>query len=86
MNGQKAVVRQHLEKIAGVSRTWLEWSEEDSSLVKTLVVEVDFSTDPNESGYRQNVMDAIHETAGGVLRNETTMVISHLKIVPKDRA
>ena len=85
MSGQKAIIRQHLEKIDGVSRTWFEWDFEDSDLVKTLVVEVDFSTDPNEYSFRQNVVDAIHETAGSVLQNETTMIVSRLKIVPKER-
>ena len=35
-----ATVREHIEKIAGVSRTWFEWSLENSTWSKTLVVEV----------------------------------------------
>jgi hypothetical protein len=42
-----AAVRQHLEKIDGVSRTWFEWTLNGSEQLKTLVVEVDFDTDPN---------------------------------------
>jgi hypothetical protein len=38
----QAIVRQHIEKIAGVNRTWFEWTREDSAWLKTLVVEVEF--------------------------------------------
>ena len=78
----KAIVRKHLEKIDGVTRTWFEWSLEQGNRLKTLVVEVNFDTDPNSSEFRENVINAIEETAKGVLTDETTMVISHLKIVP----
>ena len=77
----KATVRQHVEKINGVSRTWFELNLEESALVRNLVVEVEFDTDPNNSHFSQNVLDAIVSTARGVLENET--IVSHLKIVPK---
>lgn len=85
-----ALVRQHVARIDGVSRTWFEWQSEradDGSLlmVKTLVVEVDFDTDPNATGHRGNVLDAIKSTAIGVLDEETTMTVSHLRVVPKVR-
>jgi hypothetical protein len=83
MHGDRAIVRQHLERIDGVSRTWFEWTYKDGTPLKTLVVEVDFSTDPNESGYRPAVIDAINTTAVEVLTLETTMVVSFLKVVPK---
>ena len=103
----KAIVRQHLERIDGVSRTWFEHNletiaydvqEEDEGgkptkrtvkelvLVRTLVVEVDFDTDPNNSQFNQNVLDAIVGTARGVQENETGMSVSNLKIVPKSNA
>jgi hypothetical protein len=72
----KAIVRRHIEKIDGVSRTWFEWTAEDSTMVKTLVVEVSFDTDPNNESFRQGVIDAIRDTAGGVLENETTMIVN----------
>jgi hypothetical protein len=53
---------------------------EDSTWVKTLVVEVEFYTDPNEYEFRRNILDATEETARGV---ETTMIIGHLKVVPR---
>ena len=83
MTSDKAIVRQHVERIAGVSRTWFEWSLEGSTLLKTLVVEVEFDTDPNNPQCRRNVLDAIKDTARGVLENDTTMIMSDLKIVPK---
>ena len=81
----KAIVRQHLESIDGVTRTWFEWDydRESDALTQTLVVEVGFDTDPNKSGWRSNVLDAIEDTAREVLRNETTMIVSGLKIVPR---
>jgi len=80
----KAIVRQHVERISGVTRTWLEWGWEETGMVKTLVVEVAFDTDPNSPDFRQNVIDAIEETATTVLAEEPTMVITHLRIVPKE--
>ena len=79
----KAIVRKHVERIDGVSRTWFEWTSRDSTMAKTLVVEVEFDTDPNNESFRQSVLDAIHETVDAVLKNETTMTVSRLKIVPK---
>jgi hypothetical protein len=83
VESNKAIVRQHVEKIDGVSRSWFEWAFEPSTSVKTLVVEVEFDTDPNSSQFRESVLDAIRDTVAGVLRDETTMTVSHLKIVPK---
>jgi hypothetical protein len=83
LRGDIAIIRQHIEKIDGVSRTWFEWTLEGGDLVKSLVVEVNFDTDPNSPNYRHNVLAAIRETAAEVLTNETTMIVSYLKIVPK---
>jgi hypothetical protein len=81
----KAIVRQQLEQMSGVSRSWFEWSRGGSSaLVKTLVVEVDFDTDPNSSEFRQDLLGAIESRASDVLTGETTMVVSYLRIVPKE--
>jgi hypothetical protein len=82
MDTRKAVIRSHIERIDGVTRTWFEWADDADDLTKTLVVEVEFDTDPNSTGYRQNVIDAIWDTVKGVLE-DTTMVVSHLRIVPK---
>ena len=79
----KAIVRERVEKIDGVSRSWFEWLSRDSTMAKTLVVEIEYDTDPNNDRFRQSVIDAIYETVDAVLKNETTMTISHLRIVPK---
>ena len=47
MRGNIAIVREALSKLPNVSRTWFEWSWEDAMWVKTLVIEVEFDTDPN---------------------------------------
>ena len=82
----KALVRERVEKIDGVSRTWFEWLSRDSTMAKTLVVEVEFDTDPNNDSFRQSVVDTIYETVDSVLKNETTLTVSHLRIVPKGSA
>jgi hypothetical protein len=42
MRSDIAIVRQHISRIDGVTRTWFEWPLETIGLAKTLVVEVDF--------------------------------------------
>lgn len=79
-----AIVRHHIERIDGVSRTWFEWADQDGDLVKVLVIEVDFSTDPEHGSFRRGVLDAILDTTKAVLTDETTMVVSHLRIIPKE--
>ena len=66
-----------------MSRTWFEWDSDGSELFNTLVVEVDFDTDPNSPEFRGSVLDAIRDTVASVLAEETRMVVSHLRIVPK---
>jgi hypothetical protein len=86
MEPGKAVVRWHVERIDGVSRTWFEFESDDKgALVKTLVVEVDFNTDPNSAECRREVIDAIESTVKDALANETTMIVSRVRIVPRDR-
>ena len=77
---QKALVRQHIEKIDGVTRTWFEWALEEGSMTKTLVDEVEFDIDPNN--VNMNFFNAIMDTAVGVLQDETMVTVSHLKIYP----
>ncbi len=72
MEQGKANVRWYVERIPGVTGTWFEWSDEGNHMSKTLVVEVDFNTDPNSEGFRRPVLDAIQSTVRDVLVNETT--------------
>jgi hypothetical protein len=50
---------------------------------RLLVVEVDTDTDPNSAAFKSGVLDAIESTAKDVLKNESTMVVSHWRVVPK---
>ena len=78
-----AVVRQAVGKVAGVSKTWFEWTmEKDDDFLKTLVVEVSFDTDPNSPGYDRSAIEEIGRVAKDVLANQSTMVVSYLRIIP----
>jgi hypothetical protein len=82
MPHDKALVRTEVERIDGVTKAWFEWIYERDELLKVLVVEVSFDTDPNSLHFRQGVIDAIIDTAKTMLKEETTMVVSRLRIVP----
>ena len=47
MGQDKTIVRQEIEKISGVIRTWFEWELMNDGQACCLVIEVDRSTDPN---------------------------------------
>jgi hypothetical protein len=79
----KAIVRQELEKIPGVTRTWIEIEFEDNMQLNTLVVEVDFNTDANFSDFRPSTLDEIERVVKDTLKNRTTMVVSKLRVVPQ---
>jgi hypothetical protein len=69
--------------IEGVSRAWFEWVFAKSIWEKTLVVEVDFDTDPSSGASRQAKLEEIEKMAQFVLENKVPMVIHHLKVVPR---
>ena len=79
-----AAIRQKLSKVPGVSRTWFEWDwdSQQEALVKALIVEVSFDTDPNSSKFNKFALDEIERTARGA---STTMSVTNLRIVPADR-
>jgi hypothetical protein len=85
MNEKAALVRKELAKFPEVSNTWIEWSLENGVQVKTLVVEVSFDTDPNSPNFKHGALEDIMRVAADVLTSRTTMVISHLRVVPKSR-
>ena len=60
-----------------------EWDFEDGGQTKTLVVEVDFDTDPNSTEFRPPAPNEIEQIAKDTLTHKTTMVISRLRVVPK---
>jgi hypothetical protein len=83
VTGGKSILRQRVEQIDGVSRTWFEWVLEDSMMANILVVEVEFDTDPSDPRFRQSVLDAIENTIMELTKSETTSIVGHLRIVPK---
>jgi hypothetical protein len=85
IRGNIAIVREALSKLPNVSRTWFEWNWEDAMWVKTLVIEVEFDTDPNSPGFSQFTLDAIEKAVIGVLNDDTTMTVSYLHVVPEGR-
>jgi hypothetical protein len=85
VTNSKDIVRSHIERIDGVSRTWLEWVDWGHEFLKVLVVEVDFDTDPNAAEFRQEVINAIRSTTDDVLQNETTLAIGQIRIIPQRR-
>jgi hypothetical protein len=80
MEHKKALVRQYLQLIPEVTRTWFEFELENEVWLKTLVVEVSIDSDPNTSPDLRNVLENISLT---VIENQTTMVINRLKVVSK---
>jgi hypothetical protein len=82
MSHDKAFVRKQVERLDGVTKAWFEWIYENGELLKVLVVEMSFDTDPNSLRFRQSVIDAIVDTAKAALEEDTAMVVSRLRIVP----
>jgi hypothetical protein len=83
MSRDKAIVRELVERIEGVSRTWFELEIEGSSRKKTLVVEVNFDLDPNSAHFLRTACDEIERTFEAVLSEENGDVVSKLKIINK---
>jgi hypothetical protein len=78
----KAAIRRHVEQTEGVSRTWFEWTIDGAHLVKNLIVEVDFDTDPTSSECRMDTLNAIRAYVIGGEDGEGTADAMHLRIVP----
>lgn len=83
-SGVKAIVRQHVEGVSGVIRTWFEHAYIGTGWEITLVVEV-AETDPNLQGFDPGLLDRINEAASNALNNHTTMIVRHLRIVPQSQ-
>jgi hypothetical protein len=78
----KAAIRRHVEQTEGVSRTWFEWTIDGAHLVKNLIVEVNFDTDPTSSECRMDTLNAIRAYVIGGEDGEGTADAMHLRIVP----
>jgi len=81
MSHDKAMIRELVERIDGVTRTWFELEIEGGKRTKTLVVEVSFDLD--RTHLLRAACDEIEDTFATVLREEKGDVISKLKIVNK---
>ena len=86
MSQDKAMVRELVERIDGVTSTWFELEIEGHKRTKTLVVEVSFDLDPNGAHFLRAACDEIEDTVATILREENGDVVSKLKIVNKARA
>ncbi len=86
MSRRKAMVRELIEDIDGVSQTWFELEIEGISRKKTLVVEVNFDLDPNSVHHLRAACDEIEDTFAAVLREENGDMISKLRIVNRSRS
>jgi len=82
MSAEKAPIRQQIEKIDSVTRTWIEFDSVGGATTKALIVEVDFDTDPHAKSHRGDVLQNIWAVYA---QREGAMGISRLTIVPKDR-
>ena len=58
MGHDKAITRQEIEKIGGVTRTWFEWELMNDGQACGLVIEVDRDTDPDTP---DNFVGTLHE-------------------------
>ena len=80
-----AAAREEFQKVPGVKTTWFEWSIKDGHWVLTLVVEVDFDTDPvNQADFNPTALDEIWDTAKSVIAT-SSVAISHLRVIPATR-
>jgi hypothetical protein len=82
----KAMVRELIEDIEGVSQTWFELEIEGSSRKKTLVVEVSVDLDPNGAHHLRHACDEIERTFSAALREVSGDQVSKLKIVNRSRS
>ena len=81
MSHEKAMVRELVERIEGVTRTWFELEIEGQNRKKTLVAEVNFDLDANSIHFLRATCDKIEDTVATVLREENSDMVSKLRIV-----
>ena len=74
--------RETLAKIEGVSRNWIEWSLDGSEMVRTLVVQVDFDTNPETKDFKEDIINQIGSAALNIL-TVGNVATTHVRIVPK---
>ena len=85
MGHDKAIVRQEIEKISGVTRTWFEWELMNDGQACCLVIEVDRNTDPTAPDNCIGTLHEIERVTKRVLSSMTTMTINKVRVVPRSR-
>ena len=85
MGQDKAIIRQEIEKISGVTRTWFEWELMNDGQACCLVIEVDRSTDPNAPDNFIGTLHEIERVTKRTLSAMTTMRINKVRVVPRPR-
>ena len=83
MANGKAIVREAVEKVDGVSRAWFEWRSDGDQLGAVLVVEIEGDTDPEGATFDPHTLKLIDQEVAHVLANHTTMMVRGIRIVPK---
>lgn len=84
----KTAVRQRIESIRGVSRTWFEWAGADRAAAKVLVVEVNFDTDPNSASFSGKAIEEIGNRfrevceEGLQISDARPVIVAGIRIVP----
>ncbi|WP_424363120.1 hypothetical protein [Methylocystis parvus] len=84
----KTSIRQRIEAINGVTRTWFEWTSAERTDPKLLVVEVDFDTDPNSPNYSDRAIEAIGRVFDDVLleglhpEDNRPVLVAGIRIIP----
>jgi hypothetical protein len=81
MSEGKAMIRELVERVDGVRRTWFELEIEGGSRTKTLVVEVNLDLDANSTQHLRSACDEIEKTFSTILREENSDMVSKLRIV-----
>jgi hypothetical protein len=79
---RKAHIRENIEHLDGVARTYLEWTIQGAHLIRTLTVEVNFDTDPASGQCRMDVLEQIRAIVIGGQDDEPAMAIANVRIAP----
>ena len=82
MRNEMDALREILANIEGISKNWFEWSLDGSEMVRTLVVQVDFDTDPESKDFNADAISKIGSAALNVL-SVGNIATTNIRVVPK---
>lgn len=78
---RKSPVRTRIEELFSVRRTWFEWSFEGGRWESTLLVEVDWDTDPKSSGF---YVDGLHAIASAINQVVAELgEVQRVRVIPR---